>query len=165
MITGKEDLMASLIEAFLMEKGTLEFYSHASERSENADAKKMFSELAGWEKKHMDYIQYLYQAMQGNVESETFEEFNRSAKAPVTEAGIPVKDLEARIEKIEVKDEMEALKLAMEVEGKAYNLYRKLSQDAKDSNAKVVFKNMMEQEVKHVEYLKRLQDKLKVSHE
>jgi len=48
----------------------------------------------------------------------------------------------------------------MEIEGKAYNLYRKLSQDAEDTNAKVVFKEMMDQEVKHVEYLKKLRLKL-----
>ncbi|RJQ47262.1 MAG: hypothetical protein C4538_05455 [Nitrospiraceae bacterium] len=160
MITGREDLMQSLIEAFLMEKGTREFYSHASEISKNAEARKMFSELAGWEAKHMDYIQYLYQAMQGDIEAQTFDEFNKTANAPVTEAGIPVKDLKSRIDKYEITDEMGALKLAMEVEGKAYNLYLKLSRDAKDANARVVFRDMMEQEVKHVEYLKKLRLKL-----
>ncbi len=48
----------------------------------------------------------------------------------------------------------------MEIEGKAYNLYRKLSQDAADTNTKVVFKEMMDQEVKHVNYLKDLRVKL-----
>ena len=55
---------------------------------------------------------------------------------------------------------MGALTIAMEIEGKAYNLYHKFSQDAKDTNAKVIFREMMEQEVKHVEYLKKLRLKL-----
>jgi rubrerythrin len=160
MINGKEDLLQALIEAFLMEKGTEEFYSYASEKSKNSEAKKIFRELAEWEKKHMDYIQYLYQSINGEQELKSFEDFRNRTGAPLTEAGIPVKDLKEKIEKHEFTDEMGALTLAMEIEGKSYNLYHKLSQDAKDTNAKVVFSEMMEQEVKHVEYLKNLRLKL-----
>ena len=160
MITGKENLLQALIEAFLMEKGTKEFYADASGKSGNSDAKKIFGELADWEKKHMDFIQFLYQSINGGQEIKSFEEFNNRTEAPLTEAGIPVKDLEAKIEKYTIKDETGALTLAMEIEGKAYNLYHKLSQDAEDTNAKVVFSEMMDQEVKHVEYLKNLRLKL-----
>ena len=160
MISGKEDLLQALIEAFLMEKGTKEFYSHASEQSGISEAKKIFSELADWEKKHMDYIQYLYQSINGEQELKSFEDFKNRTEAPLTEAGIPVRYLKEKIEKHKFTDEMGALTLAMEIEGKAYNLYHKLSQDAIDTNAKVVFSEMMDQEVKHVEYLKNLRLKL-----
>ncbi|MBI5099161.1 MAG: ferritin family protein [Nitrospirae bacterium] len=160
MITGKENLLQALIEAFLMEKGTKEFYADASGKSSNSDAKKIFRELADWEKKHMEFIQFLYQSINGGQEVKSFEEFINRTEAPLTEAGIPVKDLEAKIEKYTIKDETGALTLAMEIEGKAYNFYHKLSQDAEDTNAKVVFKEMMDQEVKHVEYLKKLRLKL-----
>jgi len=160
MITGKENLLQALIEAFVMEKGTNEFYSHASEVSKNTEAKKIFRELADWEHKHMDYIQNLYQSINGGQEMKSFEDFKNSTVAHATEAGIPVKDLEGKIEKYNITDEKGALTLAMEIEGKAYNLYRKLQQDAEDNNAKVVFKEMMEQEVKHIDYLKELRLKL-----
>ncbi|MBI5409600.1 MAG: ferritin family protein [Nitrospirae bacterium] len=160
MITGKEDLLQALIEAFLMEKGTREFYSQASVRSADYEAQKTFKELSDWEGKHMDYIQFLYQSINGDQEVRSFEEFKKSAKAPMTEAGIPVKDLEAKIERYKFMDQKEALALAMEIEGKAYNFYRKLSGSAEDGNARVVFRGMMEQEVKHVEYLKKLRVKL-----
>ncbi|MBI4684339.1 MAG: ferritin family protein [Nitrospirae bacterium] len=160
MVTGKEDLLNALIEAFLMEKGTREFYSQASDMSVSGDAKKTFRELSDWEQKHMDFIQSLYQSVNGDIELRSFEEFNKRTEAPMTEAGIPVKDLEAKIEKYQIKDEKAALTLAMEIEGKAYNLYRKLSQGAKDTNAKVVFEEMMAQEMKHVDYLKDLRLKL-----
>jgi rubrerythrin len=74
----------------------------------------------------------------------------------VTEAGIPVKDLEAKLEKYEIIDDEDAIRLALQIEGKAYNLYRKLSDAASDSNARVVFKEMMEQELKHIDYLKKM---------
>ena len=160
MITGKENLLQALIEAFLMEKGTKEFYADASGKSANSDAKKIFMELADWEKKHMDFIHFLYQSINGGREIKSFEEFNSRTEAPFTEAGIPVKDLEARLEKYDFIDDMGALILALEIEGKAYSLYSKLSKGAVDTNARVVFKEMMEQETRHVDYLKKLRIKL-----
>jgi rubrerythrin len=50
----------------------------------------------------------------------------------------------------------------MEIEEKAYSLYQKLSQNARDTNARIVFKEMMEQEAKHVGYLRKLSLKLTV---
>ncbi|MCK5511675.1 MAG: ferritin family protein [Thermodesulfovibrionia bacterium] len=160
MITGKEDLLGALVEAFLMEKGTKEFYSQAAEKAVNAEAKKTFEELSQWEGKHMDFIQFLYQSIMGDKEIKSFEEFKSKTDAPLTEAGISVKDLEKKIEKYNFSDEKQALTLAMEIEGKAYNLYRKLSQNAKDTNTQVVFQEMMEQEIKHVDYLKQMRLKL-----
>ena len=160
MITGKEDIVQALIEAFLMEKGTREFYCQAAEKSKGPSAKDTFKSLSQWEQKHMDYIQFLYQSLLEDKELGTFEEFKNKTSAPVTEAGIPVKDLELKIEEYDFTDDMKALTLAMEIEGKAYNLYIKLSKDAVDTNAQVVFKEMMEQEVKHVDYLKKLRQKL-----
>lgn len=160
MITGKEDLLQALIEAFLMEKGTKEFYSWSAEKAVNLQAKKTFAELSEWENRHMGFIQFLYQSIQGNREVKSFEEFSSKTQAPFTEAGVPVKDLEAKAEKYNFNNETEALTLAMEIEVKAYNLYRWFSQNTADTNIKVVFEEMAEQEVKHVEYLKKLKLKL-----
>ncbi|MEK6651605.1 MAG: ferritin family protein [Nitrospirota bacterium] len=160
MVTGKEDLVQSLIEAYLMEKGTMDFYSQAAAKAINAEARKMFKDLSVWETQHMDYIGFLYKAMQDDRDIIGFETFKNKTDAPVTEAGIPVKDLEARLEKYEFLDDMGALILALEIEGKSYALYSKLSKSAVDTNARVVFKEMMEQETRHVDYLKKLRMKL-----
>ncbi len=156
MITGKEELLQSFIEAFIMEKGTREFYSNAADKAHDKEANKAFSTLAEWEKKHMDYIQFLYQSMQGEIDMKSFEEFSRTVNAPMTEGGISVKDLTERIEAQEVLKDTAAIALALEIEGKAYNLYRQLSEKAEDGNARVFMKEMMEQELKHIDYLKAL---------
>ncbi len=153
---GKEDLLSGLIEAYLMEKGTRMFYSSAAAKAVNPEAKKMFAELSDWEERHMNFIQYLYLAIGDDRDIQGFRDFSERADAPVTEAGIPVKELEAKLEEYTFVDDDGAMKLALEIEGKAYNLYRKLSEKALDSNARVVFKEMMEQELKHVEYLKKM---------
>ena len=156
MMTGKEDLLRALIEAYLMEEGTHNFYSGAAEKAVNPEAKKMFAELSDWEERHMNYIQYLYLAIDDDRNIQGFMDFSERADAPVTEAGIPVKELEAKLEEYTFVDDEDALRLALQIEGKAYNLYRKLSEKASDSNARVVFKEMMEQELKHIEYLKKM---------
>jgi len=160
MLTGKEDLLQSLIEAFLMEKGTREFYAEAAQKAINAEAQKAFGELAAWEERHMEYIESLYLSLQDDRDIEGFEQFSSHAHAPVTEGGIPVKDLQARMEKHAFIDDMGALILALEIEGRAYNLYRKMSEKAADTNARVVFREMMEQELKHIDYLKQMRPRL-----
>ncbi len=156
-MTGKEDLLRALIEAYLMEKGTRIFYSSAAAKAANPEAKKMFAELSDWEEKHMEFIQYLYQAFfEDDRDIKNFEDFRDRTDAPVAESGIPVKELEAKIEKYDFEDDEGAMRIALETEGKAYNLYRRLSEEAPDSNAKVVFKEMMEQELKHIDYLKKM---------
>jgi rubrerythrin len=160
MISGKEGLLDALIEAFLMEKGTREFYAEATAKSVNPEVKKTFKQLSEWEEKHMDFIQFLYQSINDDRKMESFEEFKNKTDAPVTESGIPVKELDKRMERHPVTDEKEALTLAMEIEDKAYNLYHRLSQNAKDGNAQIIFRDMMDQEIKHIKYLKNLRVKL-----
>jgi rubrerythrin len=160
MITGKEDLLQSLMEAFLMEKGTREFYSEAAKKAIDAEARRVFLDLSEWEETHMEFIQFLYLAIQGDRDIEGFETFRKRVPAPITEGGIPVKDLEKRIEQHEFIDDMGALIMALEIEGKAYNLYRDMSEKATDGNAKAVFQDMMGQEQKHIAYLKEMRNRL-----
>jgi hypothetical protein len=108
----------------------------------------------------MDYILTLYKGIVEDWGVLTFEEFKSKAETGSTEAGIPLKDLEGKIANYCITDEMGALTLALEIEGKAYNMYRKLSQTASDTNSQIVFREMMEQEMKHVEHLKELRVKL-----
>lgn len=159
MITGKEDLLTALIEAYLMEKGTRIFYSVAAEKAADPEARKMFEELSEWEERHMDFIQYLYQAIEGDRDIEGFHDFEKRTDAPVTESGIPVKELEGKIEEFEFTNDRKALQFALEMEGKAYNIYRRLSGEASDNNAKIVFREMMEQETSHIHYLNRMREK------
>jgi sulfur-carrier protein adenylyltransferase/sulfurtransferase len=160
MLTGLEDLHKALIEAYLMEKGTNEFYTHAAEKAADDAAKETFKHLAEWEEKHMEFIQYLYQSLEQDRDLQGFEVFSGITPSPVTEAGIPAKDLAKKLERPEFTDDRGAVTLALEIEGKAFNLYRKLSEGASDTNARAVFKEMMELELKHVDYLKKMRDRL-----
>jgi rubrerythrin len=160
MLTGKEDLLQALVEAYIMEKGTKEFYGQAASKSGSAEAKKSFADLAAWENKHMTYIQSLYQSILDDRELEEFNTFSKKAPATVSEGGMPVKDLEKRIEKYAVKNEGDALSLAMNIEAKAYNFYKGLAAKAQDDQAKVIFEELMAQETKHLEQLNVMKNKI-----
>ncbi len=156
MITGNEDMRGALIEAFLMEKGTKIFYAEAAEKAVKPEIKKTFEKLAKWEEKHMDFIRYLYQSMEGGLEFKSFDDFATKAASPETEAGIPIEELNAKLEKYLYTDEKGALNLALKIEGKAYNHYRNLAEKAADSGAQVIFKEMVEQETMHIQELQKL---------
>ena len=160
MVTGKEDLLSALIEAYLMERGTNEFYVFAAEKADDELTKTTFGDLASWEKEHMAFIQYLHQAVTQDLDIQGFDAFTNKTAAPLTEAGIPIKDLEHMIEKPQYSGDRGAAAFALEIEGRAYNLYRKLSESASDSNARIVFREMMSQEQKHIDYLLRMKEKL-----
>lgn len=160
MITGKENILQALIEAYLMEKGTKEFYAHAAQKMENITAADAFKTLTGWEDKHMGYIQTLYQALEDDRDLVSFQEFMNKTEAPETEAGIPVKDFEVKLEEHTYADENSALEMALSIEGKAYNLYRRFSEQASDANARVAFKEMMEQELHHIDYIKKMRENI-----
>lgn len=160
MPTGKEDLLQALVEAFIMEKGTREFYRQAAAVSSANEARTAFQDLAVWEEKHMAYIQSLYQSLMDDRELEEFAAFSRKVAAPVTESGIPVKDLEKRVETYQVKDQHDALSLALTIEAKAHKLYKDLANRASDSGTKTIFEEMVNQETLHMEQLNALRKAL-----
>jgi rubrerythrin len=108
----------------------------------------------------MTYIQSLYQSIMDDRELEEFAAFSRKVAAPVTESGIPVKDLEKRIETHQIKDQNDALSLALMIEAKAHKLYKDLASRAADREARTIFEDMVHQETKHMEQLQALRKNL-----
>ncbi|HEB75732.1 MAG TPA: hypothetical protein ENJ04_05230 [Nitrospirae bacterium] len=156
MITGKEDLVEAIIEAYKLEKGTRDFYDFASTKAYTDYAKETLSKLRDWEETHMHYLEFLYHSLQGDNEVLSFEEFSRRVRATHTESGLPVGDAEKMFEEKEFVDDTEVIIMALEIEGKAYNFYRNLSETAEDANARVIFKGMMTEEEKHIVSLRDL---------
>lgn len=156
MITGKEGLLQAMIEAYTMEKGTNEFYTEASAKAIDDETKKAFAQLAKWEEEHMQYLQFLYQSIRDERETVSFENFKSNLKPETAEGAIPVSQMEKKLNESSFLDDLGALTTALEIEGKSYNFYRKLSDTAEDTNTKAFMKELMQWEQKHIEYLKLL---------
>jgi len=145
-----------MIEAFIAEKGTKEFYAYASIKAIDAEAKKAFGQLAAWEHEHMNYIQYLYQAITEDREMLSFEAFKEKVRPETVEGAIPLGELREKVEEYSFLDDLGAMTIALEIEAKAYNFYKKLSETVDDTNTKEFMKDMMKLEQKHLEFIKSL---------
>ncbi|KJR40746.1 rhodanese domain-containing protein [Candidatus Magnetoovum chiemensis] len=153
MITGKENIIGAIIEAYAMEKGTADFYNHLEIITDDPALKELFNTLKTWENAHISYLSHLYKSLMDERETITFEQFSQELPSTHIESGIPLNDAFALFNKKDITITSDAIKLALEIEGKAYNLYRELSQKAADTNAKVIFSDMMTQEKKHIEQI------------
>ncbi|NOZ26216.1 MAG: hypothetical protein GXO94_09035 [Nitrospirae bacterium] len=156
MITGKEDLREAIIEAYTLEKGTREFYDFASSKAFTPYARETLERLGDWEETHMHYLEFLYHSLEGDLEVLSFEEFRKKLPATHTESGVPLREAGKMFEEKEFVDDTEVIIMALEIEGKAYNFYRELSESAEDANARVIFKEMMHEEEKHIDSLRNL---------
>lgn len=155
MITGKEELLQAMVEAFIMEKGTNEFYTEASGKANDAGVNMAFTQLAAWELEHMQYIQFLYSSIRDDRETLSFDRFREKVEPEEVEGGIPVGVIKEKLYK-EGLDDIGVIAIAIEVEGKAYNLYRRLSETASDTNTREFMREMMAWEQKHLDYVKAL---------
>lgn len=160
MINADEGLIQALMDVYMMEKGIYQFYDEVSQKAQNEEAKKTFSELAKWEEGHTRYAQYLYQGLLEDWAIVTFEEFSKNARPEIAEGGMPLKDLQGKIDEFTYLDDMGAINFALSVEAKEYDLYRKLAAKTTDTNMKVLFENLMEWEQRHIEYLMKLKKKI-----
>jgi rubrerythrin len=153
MIKGKEGLQEAMVEAFSLEKGMREFYRYAESKANSDEARATFKELRYWEDRHMQYIESLYQALMGDRELDSYEAFSQRVPSDRVESGIPLREAENLFDTKKPDSEIEIITLALEMEGKAYNFYRRFSESAEDTNAQVVFKELMMQEKKHIDAL------------
>ncbi len=124
-----------------METDAVEFYSQASEKSSHPIGKKMFLSIAEDEKRHVRMIDAIIKGMgltednidpMENVKS-IFDE-NKDA-------------MQERIASTE--DDLEALKIAMEMEAKGRDFYGKSAEEATDDNSRALFERLFKEEEKH----------------
>lgn len=161
MITGREDLLGAIAEAWALEKGLKEFYGYAAGEAAEGAVKDLLLRLKDWEDSHMEYLSFLHRSVQGETDLASYREFSEKMSGTHMESGIPVKEGLELYKPQECQSEADVIKVALRIEGKAYNLYRGLSEKAADANARVVFADMKEQEQKHIDLLKEQQAGIK----
>ncbi|UCG78590.1 MAG: hypothetical protein JSV21_01780 [Nitrospirota bacterium] len=161
MISGKETLQQALIEAFSLEKGMREFYRFAEVETESEEARRTYEMLRGWEGRHMEYIESLYVAVMGDRELQSYMEFAERTPSGFVEAGLSSIEAKNMLADRKPKGEAGIIDFALEMEEGAHHFYRILSQSAEDDNAKVIFKEMVTQEQKHIDGLRSLKEKFK----
>lgn len=155
MFKKDSTLLDSLMFAFGLEKGSYAFYTKAAEKMDDEKSRELFLSMADIEKGHMANIRLLYCGMENEACPATMEEFIESAEGAYVEGG---KLLENALRELDVAflDETDAMKIAIRQEGEAYAFYVKAAKRMLDSNVRVLFENLAEEEQKHLDVLTRM---------
>ena len=124
-----------------METDAVEFYSQAAQKSSHPIGKKMLLSIAEDEKRHMRMIDAIIKGM-------GLTEDNIDPMENVKSIFEENKDtMQERIASTE--DDLVALKIAMEMEAKGRDFYKKSAAEATDDNSRALFERLFKEEEKH----------------
>ncbi|MDR3554714.1 MAG: rhodanese-like domain-containing protein [Syntrophobacteraceae bacterium] len=146
------DLSQSLEQAINMEKGTFLLYEIMVRLSSGLPQEKTLKKLSGMEIGHAKAI---YAILSSIKQVKPFEELFKESKGNLVEGGW---DLEAVIGQLRENKENSCLfmsEFALELEYRAYDLYRNLAEKVPDADYKRAMFFLSEQEKAHVRLLTR----------
>jgi rubrerythrin len=124
-----------------METDAIKFYNEASEKIKNPVGKKMFLSIVEDEKRHLDILLKI-------IDGLSIELQDVSPKKNVKTIFETMKDkMMKRVEATE--DELEAFKVAMQMEGEGIEFYKKALSKAVTKEEKLLFERLIKEEQEH----------------
>lgn len=135
--------MNALEVARKMETDAIKFYTEAAGKTKYEAGKKMFMSITEDEKRHLDLISQLIKGM--NITLEDVSPMKRVKTVFEAMKDEMMKKVAAS------KDELEAFKIAMEMEKEGKAFYQKSLDAAKTDKEKALFKRLIEEEQQHYE--------------
>lgn len=134
-------MMNSIEIAIKMETDAINFYTEAAERTKYPVGKKMFHTIAEDEKRHLEMLSQIFKGVDIEVKDvspmkrvKTIFEAMRSEMMQRVEA---------------TTDELEAFKIAMDMEKKGVEIYNKFASDAQTEKEKTLFERLIKEENQH----------------
>ena len=140
--------------AWLLEKGTKNFYGGAASGLKDSEAIRVFQDLAAAEQKHQESLYRIHLGLSGMPDDPKFpESVLPASSAPVyMEGGVEVTKA---LEWTRGKSAEEIVEFALALEVNAYDLHLKMEQRMKDPRARKMFGSIADEEKAH---LNRLQE-------
>ncbi len=138
---SQEDNMNAIEVAIKMEKDAIDFYTLASKKAGNPLGKKMFLSITEDEKRHLQMLSQIF----------------RDVDIKITEVS-PMKNIKTIFETMKdtmmqraaaTKDELEAFKIAMQMEKEGVEFYKKTASEAKSTKEKALFERLVKEEEQH----------------
>jgi rubrerythrin len=137
--------------AWLLEKGTREFYEHVSGKLLDPEARKFFLQMTEAEDHHLVALRKLYEKFKGHAAREEFP-FGvidiDPAEEPIMEGGISVRKA---LDWIKGKTLKEILELTIGVETVAYDRYLFMLETIEDESIRKVLKSLALVEKRHLD--------------
>lgn len=159
-MSGREEIIVAITEAYAMEKGTKEFYAYAASKSRGNTAGEIFGALRDMEDRHARYFDFLYISLMEGRDLLGYKEYTSRVTATHVESLRSLAPAKQLFDPGAVTSNVNALKLAFTIEDKASALYRQLAEKAVDGSVRAIFEEMASQEQKHIDYLKDLERSL-----
>ncbi len=142
--------------ALQMELDGEKYYRDLAEKVKHDDLKKVLEGLAEDEQRHYKIIQLAQSQTFNSIADSSLSSIPNVFSRNKDEAFVPEKDLIAKL-----KDEQsDVYRAALLKEEESVALYRKLQEDSKQPEAKLIFEKLMQEEEKHVEVIENIIDML-----
>jgi rubrerythrin len=134
-------MMNAIEIAKKMETDAIKFYNEASEKIKNPIGKRMFLSIVEDEKRHLDILSQIINGL-----SIEFQDI--SPKKNVKTIFETMKD--EMMERVEAtKDELEAFKVAMQMEREGIEFYKKALSETGTEEEKALFERLIKEEQEH----------------
>jgi rubrerythrin len=148
--------------AIKMEEDGIDFYQEAAKKTSHPFGKKMFLSFVEDEKRHLTVLRSILADLK-------FSDFDRKKKKKTPKERIKTvfREVKNEIEEIIAAnpDELEALKIGMDMESKSVEFYQGALEKTQDSRQKAFFIRLIEEEREHYELLQNTHSYLKDSGE
>ena len=139
--------------AIKQESDGIKFYTEAADKCKHHLGKAMFKSFAADEKEHLKRLQKLQDAEIGSFKDDVSEPKIVEAKERLLSVFTQMKDkLESTVQP--ESDDMEALRVAIELERTGHRLYETAYDDTDDARAKELYKFLAKEEIIHYEILR-----------
>lgn len=148
-----------LLTAMNLEKGAWQFYTHILE---NFDLDPMASTLETLSKAEIGHAKIVYDFWKTVASTVSpFEELYADLKGDILEGGESLVAVVDALKKVKDKQCLYILELALHIEYTAFDLYRNMSEHAKDQVAQEAFLTLAQAEKSHMRMLARALDQCK----
>jgi rubrerythrin len=141
------EMTKALSMAMKMEKDGMAFYQEASEKTQNPLGKMMFLSFVEDERRHSTMIEALAKGL--NIDKELKEAGPAERVRTIFEEA--KNDMDARMGSN--PSDVEALKLAVEMEDNGYQFYKEQAESATDPGEKALWEKLAHEESQHHEIL------------
>ena len=155
LFSGKESPEDTLVAAYSMEKGLMEFYLSMVPKVTNDDTRKVFEKLATIEVKHQERLLAEYHRISGSAESR--DDFEERLVAPAMEGGLTTEEYIDRY-RPDLNVVVEVVSLAMAIEAQALDLYQRAADRSDTEASQSVLIDIANEERAHLKQLAALLD-------
>lgn len=153
--TGDESPEVTLVVAYSLEEGLLDFYLSMMPRVKNAEVKKVFEKLSEIEIKHQDRIFKEYVRISGTSASR--ETFEKNTVIDAVEGGLTTQEY-LDLYKPDWESAADIIGLAMSIEAQALDLYLRAADRSSNPESKKVLIQIADEERVHLARLGKLMD-------